>query len=427
MRWEQRVVHSARSDVGLRRKNNEDAFVSQPATESDEWEKHGHVFIVADGMGGHAVGELASKIAVETVSHILLKERLAPPDALRKSIVTANDTIYDRGKHNRDFERMGTTCTALSLSPHGAYIGHVGDSRAYRIRRDRVDQLTFDHSLEWEYRTRFPNKKDDSFLRAHKNVITRSLGPEEVVKVDVEGPFAVLPGDRYLLCSDGLTGLVTDEEIGSVVRLLQPDAATRLLIDLANLRGGNDNCTVIVVEVGDLPPGVDPQTMPVERSGPSWNLGLHWLAGFFAVVCFMTIGFGLWIAGRPMPGAVLIGLAGGALIPLIVGTMRSREHQLRGYESDDGDASRTIHNRPHATAVALSPSDLVAQLGTASSDVARTAKEDNWPVDWTKYQEAVESAVKAVEEKRLAAAVDRYGAAIHLVMRALSEVRGGGS
>lgn len=425
MRWEQRVTHSARTDVGLRRKNNEDAYVAQPATEFDEWEKHGHVFVVADGMGGHAVGELASKIAVETVSHILLKERLPPADALRRAIVTANDAIHDRGRHNRDFDRMGTTCSTLVLGPHGAFIGHVGDSRAYRVRRDRVDQLTFDHSLDWEYRARYPNKKDDSFLRAHKNVITRSLGPEEVVKVDIEGPFAVLPGDRFLLCSDGLTGLVSDEELGAIIRLLPVDAATRVLIDLANLRGGNDNCTVIVVEVGDLPAGVDPRTVVVDEPSTSWSLGWQWMVGYLAVMLLLTIGFGLWMIGRPLPGAVLIGLAGGALIPIIVGTMRTRERQIGVMQSEENDASRTVHNRPHATAVALSPDQLASQLSSASSELARTAREDQWPVDWSKYQAATDAATAAVAAKRMAVAVDRYGLAIHETMIALAKVRAG--
>lgn len=423
MRWEQRVIHSARTDVGLRRKNNEDAFVAAPAGDFEEWDKHGHVFVVCDGMGGHAVGELASKIAVETVSHMLIKERLAPPDALRKAITTANNAIHDRGRHNRDFDRMGTTCTTLVLGPHGAFVGHVGDSRAYRVRRDRVDQLTFDHSLEWEYRTRFPNKKDDSFLRSHKNVITRSLGPEEAVKVDVEGPFPVMPGDRFLLCSDGLTGLVSDEEIGTIVRLLPVDISSRLLIDLANLRGGNDNCTVIVAEVGELPPGVDPQTLVMEEPRASWSLGWQWMVGYMAVMLFMTIGFVLWMQDRPLPGAVLIGLAGGALLPIIVGTMRTREKQLMAYSRPDDDASRTIHNRPHATAVALPPDKLASQLASANGELARTAREDGWPVNWTKHQDATNAASKAVEEKRFAVAIERYGVAIHETMVALAKVR----
>lgn len=423
MRWEQRVTHSARTDVGLRRKNNQDAHVAHPATDVEDWELRGHLYIVADGMGGHAVGELASKICVETVSHILLKDRRTPPEAMRTAITTANEAIHDRGKHNRDFDRMGTTCTTLVLSQHGAFLGHVGDSRAYRIRRDRIDQLTFDHSLEWEYKTRYPGRKDDSFLRANKNVITRSLGPEENVRVDVEGPIPIFPGDRFLLCSDGLTGLVSDEEIGAIVRLLSVEKATRVLVDLANLRGGNDNCTVIIVEVGDLPPGMEPEMLALEPSGRRWTLGWQWLVGYLAVTFFITLGFGLWLSGRPFAGAVIVGLAGAALNPLIVGTMRTRERQLRESEPDNRDRARTVHNRPHATAVALDPGELTADLASATGELERTAREDRWPVDWTKFQEALDGAQKAVAEKRLAVAVERYGAAIHEVMTALAEVR----
>lgn len=427
MRWEQRVTHSARTDVGLRRKNNEDAFVAHPATEAEDWSHRGHVFIVADGMGGHAVGELASKIAVETVSHILLKQKAPPPEALRTAITTANETIHSRGQHNRDFDRMGTTCSTLVLGPHGAFVGHVGDSRCYRIRRDRVDQLTFDHSLDWEYRQRFPGKKDDSFLKSNKNVITRSLGPEANVRVDVEGPFPIYPGDRYLLCSDGLTGLVSDEEIGACVRALPVDVATRVLIDLANLRGGNDNCTVIIADVGELPPGLEPTMLEIDSPARTWSLSLPLVAGYLAVIFFLALGFGSWLAGRPIAGAMLIALAGGGLIPLTVGTMRSREKQLGDFDSDMRDRSKTIHNRPHATAIALNPAELAADLASADVELSRTAREDSWPVDWTKHNAAREAATKAAEQKRFPTAIEQYGAAIHEIMVALAEVRAGGA
>ena len=426
MRWEQRLTHAAASDVGLRRKNNEDACFAQPAATAEEFDSRGHVFIVADGMGGHAVGELASKMAVETVSHLLLKGGPSTGELLRSSITAANAAINDRGRHNRDFDRMGTTCTALVLSPGGAYIGHVGDSRGYRLRRDRLDQLTFDHSLDWEYRRRYPNRKDDSFLRNNRNVITRSLGPEQDVRVDVEGPFAVLPRDRFLLCSDGLSGLVSDDEIAAALRLLSCEEAVTLLIDLANLRGGNDNCTVVVCEAGDLPAGVPPAEIEYEQpTRPEWTLHVGWMAGFAGVALLLVLGLALWFSGRPIRSLTTVGLGGALLIPLIVGVMRSRERQLSAFVPDNDDRSRTVHNRPHASAVALPPEEFASDLASACQELARTAREDNWAVVWDEYEKAAAAAQAAADERRMAAAVRDLARAIHCLMSGLTKMRTG--
>src|SRR5690606_18834603 len=122
--------------------------------------------------------------------------------------------------------------------PEGAVVGHVGDSRLYRIRGERLEQLALDHSLQGELLRQGIRRREDNLLHAPRNVITRCLGPEPAGEVDIEGPLPVLPGDVYLLCSDGLTGLVSDEEIGMIGRTLAPADACRLLVNLANLRGG---------------------------------------------------------------------------------------------------------------------------------------------------------------------------------------------
>ena len=251
MRWEQPIRYASISDIGFRRRNNQDACAVRICSDPKTWREHGHLLMVADGMGGHAVGELASKIAADTVCHTFFKLRdLDVVDALRKSLETANATINERGSLNRDFARMGTTCTSLALCSQGAVIGHVGDSRAYRIRGDRIDQLTFDHSLHWELMRQGRMRPDDIFMHESRHVITRSLGPEPTVQIDIEGPYPIFPGDVYLLCSDGLTGHVQDAEIGIIARELPPQEACRLLVNLANLRGGSDNITVVAVHVG---------------------------------------------------------------------------------------------------------------------------------------------------------------------------------
>src|SRR5260370_25741457 len=141
---------------------------------------------------------------------------------------------------------MGTTTTALLVRPEGAWIGHVGDSRAYRIRDGQIEQMSFDHSLVWEMARR-QGVDPDGLQGIPSNVIVRSLGPEPLVQVDVEGPHPVQAGDTYLLCSDGLTGQISDSEMGAIASVLPPAEACRFLVDLANLRGGPDNITVLIV------------------------------------------------------------------------------------------------------------------------------------------------------------------------------------
>ena len=419
MRWEQRVQFAARTDVGMRRQNNEDSHIERLASGAEEFQRHGHLFVVADGMGGHAVGELASKLAVETVAHLTFVREGSRGEALRESLTSANTQIHERGQHNRDFERMGTTCTALSLSPSGAVVGHVGDSRAYRIRRDRIDQLTFDHSVEWEVRRRHRGRVSEELLRAHRNVITRSLGPEAATQVDVEGPLPVLPGDRYLLCSDGLTGLVEDNEIGAIVRVLPPKEAARLLVDLANLRGGNDNCTVSIIEVGELPHGVPPPEF--EAPTADWSLPLPWLAGWLVAAFLLCFGGLCYVIGRPYVGVVLgmFGLGTAGLVA--IGTLRHRRRAMLLAQIDDD--SRTMHTRPHATAIAMPLPELISELQLAAGELTAAAREDDWPIDWTKHDAAAAASREAAEERRFAVSLREVGRQIHHLMRGLQQLR----
>jgi len=129
------IEYASHTDVGVRRSHNQDAHAVMPATDDEHWQKVGHVFLVADGMGGHAVGELAAKIAVDNIPHIFSKyAHEGAIAALRRAFVEANSIIYTRGEQNKEFKSMGTTGIALVLRPEGAWVGHVGDSRAYRIR-----------------------------------------------------------------------------------------------------------------------------------------------------------------------------------------------------------------------------------------------------------------------------------------------------
>lgn len=249
--WNDSIIHSLQSDIGMRRANNQDSATAVTADSELRFNKRGHLFVVADGMGAHAAGELASQMAVEKIpQHFLRNDAASPLDALRKAISEANREVYLKGQSNPEFHNMGTTVSTLTLGPDGVVVGHVGDSRVYRLRRNVLEQLTFDHSLVWEMEANGHVQPNSELSRAiPKNVITRSLGPSPEVTVDMEGPWPALRGDRYLLCSDGLTGQVEDDEIGMLLGCLSPDKATRVLVDLANLRGGPDNITIIVVQV----------------------------------------------------------------------------------------------------------------------------------------------------------------------------------
>ncbi len=265
LKTQQGIQHAALSDVGLRRTNNQDSHVVHLATSDDAWARNGHLFIVADGMGAHAAGELASKLAVDTIPLTYQKNRDKPAHvALQKAIQEANHIIHNRGQANPDFQGMGTTTSALLLLPRGAIVAHVGDSRVYRLRGSQLDQLSFDHSLVWELTAAGQISGGNPAIP--RNIITRSLGPNPDVEVDLEGPFPVTVGDVFLLCSDGLSGEVPDEEIGTILQCLPPEEAVQLLVDLANLRGGPDNITVIVARVmSNLAEGAHVAAEPAQR------------------------------------------------------------------------------------------------------------------------------------------------------------------
>jgi protein phosphatase len=249
--WEPYLEYASVSDIGMRRVKNQDSHREVLAASMDAWRRQGHLFVVADGMGAHAAGELASRQAVEGISHLYSKyEALSPPEALLRAVRETNGEIYRRGQANAEFFNMGTTCSVLLLLPQGALVAHVGDSRVYRRREDQLQQLTFDHSLAWEVQAAgLVRGADPSSSSIPKNVITRSLGPHPQVQVDLEGPFSTRQHDVFLLCSDGLTGKVDDREIGAILGGLPPGEAAQMLIDLANLRGGPDNITATVVKL----------------------------------------------------------------------------------------------------------------------------------------------------------------------------------
>ncbi|MCL2305358.1 MAG: protein phosphatase 2C domain-containing protein [Planctomycetaceae bacterium] len=243
------ILYSAKTDIGLRRANNQDAHAIVLADSLSHWQEKGHLLIVADGMGAHAAGEVASQMATDTITMSYSKQvKELPPLALQKAVYDAHQQIREQSGKDDAFRDMGTTVDALLLLPQGAVIAHVGDSRVYRWRNQKIEQLTFDHSLVWEVCVAFKLPFDQAPLDIPRNQITRSLGPTEKLKVDLEGPYTIEVGDVFLMCSDGLSGQINDQEIGQILEVLTPDDATETLINLANLRGGPDNITIIVAK-----------------------------------------------------------------------------------------------------------------------------------------------------------------------------------
>jgi serine/threonine protein phosphatase PrpC len=256
------------SDVGLRRASNQDAKAVLDPESPEQYRRRGWLFVVADGMGAHAAGETASALAAEHVPLVYEKHAArSPPLALRLAIERANEEINTRGDTSHDLKGMGTTCTALALVPRGALVGHVGDSRAYRVRGGTIEQLSRDHSLAWDIEVK-KAAGEQGLPDVPRNVITRSLGPHPRVEVDLEGPFGVEEGDVFVLCTDGLSGQVADEEIGALAAHLAPRRAAEALVGLTLARGAPDNVTVVVARAGGA------EVSRVTAADEPWPLGV---------------------------------------------------------------------------------------------------------------------------------------------------------
>ena len=237
----------------VRPENEDDVRVELP--ESPAARRRGVLSVVADGMGGHAAGEVASGIAVETILREYYDDSAPPAAALHAAIAAANSAIWEQARRQHDQQGMGCTLTAAVVRGDELIIGHVGDSRLYLVRGEQAIPLTEDHT--WVRERVRDGDLAAAAARAHprRHVLTRALGHESTVEVDMLSR-TVSPGDTLVLCTDGLHDLVSDEEIGYWVSRMVPDAAARKLVQLANQRGAPDNVTVAVVRVSGGAPGL---------------------------------------------------------------------------------------------------------------------------------------------------------------------------
>jgi serine/threonine protein phosphatase PrpC len=238
-----------RTDVGLVRSENQDFGSCTTPEEEKESHPGGRLLVVADGMGGHRGGATASRIAAETVKAQFLGSETADiPTALRESLSRANARIYSEAQANPDLRGMGTTTSVLAVRDHEAWLGHVGDSRIYRVRGDEITQLTDDHSLVASMVREGLLTPKEAETHPRRNVLQRSMGVADDVEIDVRGPFELREGDTFVLCSDGLHGLVKEDELKEVAKLPIGEAADEY-VKRALERGAPDNVTVIVARV----------------------------------------------------------------------------------------------------------------------------------------------------------------------------------
>ena len=254
------IAFAERSDTGRKRPHNEDRVAADPPR---------GIAVLADGMGGHKGGEIASALAVETVTRELANrlsgvgaespddEAYAPESLLARDVINeANTIVYETARTQPQYEGMGTTLVVALFYDDRLTLAHVGDSRAYRFRNGRLEQLTRDHTLMQELIDRGFYTPEEARASLNRNIVTRALGIEESVNADLQEEIA-LPGDLYLLCSDGLNDMVDDDTIRLTLDKFGDnlEAAADRLIEEANGNGGQDNVSVVLVRILQPFPG----------------------------------------------------------------------------------------------------------------------------------------------------------------------------
>ena len=390
------------------------------ASSMERWSRKGHLFVVADGMGAHAAGELASKLAIDHIPHLYAKYNDdMPAVAMQKAVQDANAAIHQRGQANEEFHNMGTTCSVLNILPQGAVVAHIGDSRVYRYSQNKIEQLTFDHSLVWEMKAAGQLTDDEEKQgKVPKNVITRSLGPYAECKVDLEGPFPVQAGDTFLLCSDGLTAVIEDSEIGSILGNMPPKEATKVMVDLANLRGGPDNITVIIVKITHSQLATTQAgTSAIDQSknnsvaAPVWIWIALAVSFLLAILLFSLVS--KWLAIAP---------AVAALVFLIWGIIKS---------FSGGTAppipSKPLGKGPYMRMACSSGEQFSGQLAKMIDKIQKGAQDKKWAVDWPALERLVKSAEAATAKNDHSGSIRFYGRAVSFLMDQLRNQNAGDS
>jgi protein phosphatase len=291
---------------------------------------------------------------------------------------------------------------------------HIGDSRIYRLRGQAVQQLTFDHSLQWELRAagQLPPGSDMASV-VPKNVITRSLGPNSNVQLDLEGPHPALLVDVYMLCSDGLTGRVEDAELGTIMLCLPPKEAAQALVDLANLRGGPDNCTVVIAKIigAEATTGGTPAE-PLRLGASNETKPVHpaiWIVAAVLVLAALVIA----MMGYLIPAGVALG---GAAIAGIVGVAQRYRGIKAGTAVGHG---RMLGKGPYTNTPCPPSHELAEKLAGTLQELREAAQEGSWSINWRPLDEAIKHAATADKAGNFAEAIRQYCRGITYMMSEL--------
>jgi PPM family protein phosphatase len=238
------------TDRGCERDENEDYFCYVEPASEEQFARKGRFAVVADGMGGHEGGQVASRLAVEVVRKVYLESGADPEAALVEAFRAAHEAIQRYAADHPDLHGMGTTCTALSLLDGHLYFAHVGDSRLYLIRASTIKRLTHDHSYVNRLVAAGILQPEEAENHPDRHILAAALGSDSTLQAEVpEAPIMLEPGDILLLCTDGLHGLVSDDEILASATRNEPSEACRELVQLAKDRGGPDNITIQILLV----------------------------------------------------------------------------------------------------------------------------------------------------------------------------------
>ncbi len=247
-----KITVAAKTDLGRVRENNEDKFEYYLPEDEPTLAGRGLVFLVCDGMGGHAAGQIASELACRTFIDVYLHHPSADPTtAMVSGIQAANRYVMDMGRAFPTRKGMGTTLSGVILLQDQAYVVQVGDSRVYRMRQGELLMLSHDHTWVDEAIREGVLRPEDAETHPYKHVLTRAIGVEGDVKPDIEA-FDLKAGDQFMLCSDGLINHVHDNVIGEILRTKAPSDAAWALVGHALQGGGSDNTTVMVVRVDEI-------------------------------------------------------------------------------------------------------------------------------------------------------------------------------
>lgn len=242
------------SDIGRVRKNNEDSYLYKTFSTDDNGRPDAFLMVVADGMGGHAAGEVASaKVIEELDTNIEVDSLQDMPFILKHIIEDANQKIFQISAENADLNGMGTTCTAMVYCNNTVHLAHVGDSRAYLIRDKDISRLSKDHTVVEELLEAGTITEEKARTIPERNILLKAVGTSQSLEVDVYPPLQTKDGDIFLLCSDGLTEYLYEEEIKEIVSDLPLERVCEELTKMANDRGGADNITVQVAKIKSKP------------------------------------------------------------------------------------------------------------------------------------------------------------------------------